>query len=336
VTVPPDRPTEAGVSGWTTVCVDCGPVGTAATATTAEVAADRLWPFGPAAVEEREVDGRVHLLAGFESPEAADAAARGLAAAPELGATGAGAAMAGVTGAGLEPVAVAVRPVTDDGLDGWRPWARVETAGPFRIVPAWLPDPEPAPAGPEPAWTVRLLVDPGRTFGSGSHPTTRLSLEALALVLGPADDRDPRAAEPTVLDVGTGSGVLAVGAAVLGARVDAIDVDPASPAVVAANAARNGVADLVTASNDPLAQVAATGRTYDLVLANLLAPVIRALGTDLAAVTAPGGTIVVSGLLVDGWEEPVAHVPAFVPVAVHVDDGWVAVVLRRAADVPAP
>lgn len=269
----------------------------------ADLVADGLWAFGPAAIEEQTDGAETVLLAGFDD---ADVAARAAAAARSLGGH-----------------SVHVMPVTDAGLDGWRDWAMVEQAGPFVLVPAWLEVPDVA------SERHLLRLEPGRTFGSGSHPTTRAVLTTLPSLVGPVT---------TVLDVGCGSGVLAVAAAVLGApSVYGIDVDPESPSVVAANAAASGVADEVTASTEPLSAVARRGGRYDLVAANLLAPVIAEMAADLQAVVADGGTLVLSGLLADRWRSTVdgftdhrtaTGPPWEVDHVVRLED-WVAVVLRR-------
>lgn len=271
---------------WTTVIA-------ATDAARIDLVADRLWAHGPAAVEERDLAGRPTLLAGYPSPALAAAAAA------DLRATG---------WADVEVAAVA-----DDGLDAWRVHARVERAGPFVIVPAWLPVP------PVADHEQALIIDPARTFGSGSHPTSRLVLTALAA--------DPPTGA-TVLDVGTGSGILAVAAARLGATaVTAIDIDPGAPDAVRANAAANAVTGL-TATATPLADLAAAGRRYDVVLANLLAPVLVDLAGDLAAVTTD--RLLVSGLLADRWAETTDRLVAqgLTVVDVATDDDWAAVTLQ--------
>ncbi len=274
--------------GWTRVVVEVGPG-------EAELVADMLWQFSPAAIEEQDAEGFTVLLAGFDDPVRAAAAAT--------------AAQA------LTVRSVQVVPVTDDGLDGWREWAAVERAEPFLIAPPWLDAPV-VVHGEHVLW-----MDPGHTFGSGSHPTTRLVLSRLPSLITP---------NITVLDVGCGSGILAIGAALLGAsRVDGIDVDPESSAVTQANAERNGVGAIVHASAASLASVTQTGTTYDLVLANLLAPVIVELASELVRVVAPEGTLVVSGLLSDRWEEAAGTLTGLSVADVVLSDGWAAITLDR-------
>jgi ribosomal protein L11 methylase PrmA len=172
-----------------------------------------------------------------------------------------------------------------------------------------------------PARTIRVSddvgvdVDPGRVFGNGDHPTTRVALDALASEVR-AGDR--------VLDVGCGSGVLAVAAARLGASsVVAIDVDPEAVDVTRANARRNGVADLVDASTTRVADV--PGPPFDVVVANLGGRlVVDELARHLAARTAR--TLVVGGLLDDGGPPPV--IDGLVPDGPVTRDGWTTIVYR--------
>jgi ribosomal protein L11 methyltransferase len=162
---------------------------------------------------------------------------------------------------------------------------------------------------------VAVDIDPGRVFGNGDHPTTRGALDALASVVR-AGDR--------VLDVGCGSGVLAVAAARLGASsVVAVDVDVEAVEVTRANAHRNGVGEVVDASTTPLAGV--PGPPFDVVAANLGGRlVIEELARDLAACTAR--VLVVGGLLDDGRPPPA--VDGFAPERIIAGDGWTTVVYR--------
>jgi ribosomal protein L11 methyltransferase len=100
--------------------------------------------------------------------------------------------------------------------------------------------------------------------------------------------------------------------------------------VVVANAATNGIGDRIAASEEPLAAVVAAGHRFEVVAANLLAPVVRDLATDLVAALAPAGTLIVSGLLADRWGDAVGGLVAAGAEVVEVieTDGWVAVVLR--------
>lgn len=263
-----------------------------------DLVVDALWQAGPPAVEEQSDAGSRTFLAAYPSAPVAESVA------------------AAVRRVGVG--SVLVEPVLGDGLDGWRTHARPHRAGPFTVVPPWLDSPSGADAGRP------LVIDPGRSFGSGSHPTSRLVLAAMASIVTPAT---------TILDVGCGSGILAIGAALLGApSAHGIDVDEDAPAVTLANATANGVGDRVTASTEPLEAVAASGRRFDVVVANLLAPILVELAAPLRSVVAPGGTIVVSGLLADRWEATVDTLTAGsdLTAAEPTREGdWVAVGLGR-------
>jgi ribosomal protein L11 methyltransferase len=129
-------------------------------------------------------------------------------------------------------------------------------------------------------------------FGTGLHPTTRLCLAELERV---ADDG--RVGEARVLDVGCGSGILAIAAARLGATsVLGVDTDPIAVEATAANAATNGLGDRIAARDGSLPT---DGGPFDLVLANLIASVLVALAPLLAAELRAGGTLIASGIYVD-------------------------------------
>jgi ribosomal protein L11 methyltransferase len=139
---------------------------------------------------------------------------------------------------------------------------------------------------------IALTLDAGVAFGSGEHGSTRGCLRALELVA----HRRPR----RILDLGTGSGILAIAAARLLRRpVLATDIEPWSVRVAAENAAANGVARLVRCRladgwRDPAVTAAAP---YDLVFANILARPLAAMARHLAARLAPGGRVILAGLL---------------------------------------
>ena len=197
-------------------------------------------------------------------------------------------------------------------LDTWRNFVRPVRVLPDLVVrPAWLPPSD------EPGVT-EVAIDPGSTFGLGDHPTTRLSAAAVWRLAGEYR---------SVLDVGSGSGVLAVVALLGGAStVTAIDISEASPAVVHANARLNGVDDRVDASTTSLADVR---HEFDLVVANILAPAVIELAADLRRVTGSVGRLVVSGVLADRHDHVLAALAPMRMVRTEVLEGWAAVELRH-------
>jgi ribosomal protein L11 methyltransferase len=136
---------------------------------------------------------------------------------------------------------------------------------------------------------VVVVLDPGMAFGTGTHPTTRLCLTALEDELKPGD---------AVFDVGTGSGILAIAAVLLGAsRVDAVDIEPVSVRQAKENFERNNVADRVRIAEGSADKAGSFGGTYDLVLANIIARILVEISSDLVAAVRPGGTLVLSGII---------------------------------------
>ncbi len=186
------------------------------------------------------------------------------------------------------------------------------------IVPSWCEAPDPG--------AVNIRLDPGLAFGTGSHPTTRLCLEWLAREIGPG---------MSVLDYGCGSGILAVAASMLGAdRVVGTDIDPQAIEASRANAGANHVA-VTFLPPDRLAGQAM--RTFDVVVANILAKPLLLLAPVLAACVGRGGHIVLSGILADQASEVAAAYARWFIMAVWKagDDGWVAMSGRRRGPAPA-
>lgn len=190
-------------------------------------------------------------------------------------------------------------------------WARVGQEVPARhfggalwVVPGEAPDPAPG------AVVVRL--DAGLGFGTGAHPTTALCLRWLAA--HPPVDAD-------VIDWGCGSGILAVAAARLAARrVWALDIDPQALTATHDNAQRNQVAGRIDVRTPDALPDSARA---DLVIANILAPVLVALAPRLLAALRPGGALLLSGLLQSQLAEVVgAFEPAVRFDAPGVDQGW--------------
>lgn len=200
-------------------------------------------------------------------------------------------------------------------LDTWREHAKPVHCGEHVVLePAWVPASHPD------RHDVRVRLDPGRVFGSGSHPTTRLAVAAL--------ERHVHA-RTTVLDVGCGSGVLAVVAALLGAaEVTAVDVDPAAVATTCDNAARNAVASVVQASSTPVDAI--TGH-FDVVVANIDRPTLLDIGSSLARVVGPHGVLVVSGVLEGSGDEVAMVCAPLVIERADTLDGWLSLELRRPA-----
>jgi ribosomal protein L11 methyltransferase len=178
---------------------------------------------------------------------------------------------------GLGPVGeVGVRRIADeDWLEGWRARFTPIRSGPFFVRPSW---------STAPAVGIEIVLDPGMAFGTGLHPTTRQCLEAV----GEIDLRGR-----SVLDVGTGSGILAVGAAKRGAKpVVGVDVDPLAVRAAVENARRNDVRVEVREGS-----AADVHGTFDVVLANLVAEVLVRVAADLRARLAPGGRLVCAGIV---------------------------------------
>ncbi len=182
----------------------------------------------------------------------------------------------------LPEVELVARPLYErDWQASWREFfGVVRTGSPVTVVPTWV---EHVPAPGE----VVIRLDPGQAFGTGHHETTRLCLAALAAAVRPGY---------RVLDVGTGSGILAIAAAKLGARaVDACDIDPVAVDVARANAAANGVSGAVRVALGSIAE--AVDGTYDVAVANINTEADIALAPALAAALVPGGVAIVSGFL---------------------------------------
>jgi ribosomal protein L11 methyltransferase len=240
-------------------------------------------------VGERTLGALVELEAGFVTPDAARLA---------VAAMGERGVVASVVDAG---------PALDAALDAWMAHARPVRAGRLHVRPSWLADDDDAPGAGE----CVVVLDPSRAFGSGSHPSTLACLDAVNRHAGPGT---------AVLDVGCGTGVLAVAAAALGAApVVAVDVDPVAVTATAANARRNGVE--VTATVGSAAGVIGT---FGLVLANVGATTALAMAADLAARCASDGWLVVAGLYVDRADEVAAGFDAvgLTEEDRRVVDGW--------------
>ena len=162
-------------------------------------------------------------------------------------------------------------------------------------------------------------IDPGRSFGTGAHPSTRLLLAELARRIDGGE---------AVLDVGCGSGVLAVSAARLGASVVATDLEPAACAATRDNARRNGLDDRVVVDPRP---VEVMSGWYDAVVANIGAAELIALAPAVVSRLAPDGWLGLSGMSPAQVSTVVAAYAGLVVDAERRDDDWAAVVLTHAS-----
>jgi len=215
---------------------------------------------------------------------------------------------------GLGPIGeLAVREIADeDWLESWKAQFTPTTIGRYVIRPSWsqtLPS----------AGLFELVLDPGMAFGTGLHPTTQQCLEALSHVALEGK---------SMLDVGTGSGILAIAAARRGASpVLAVDTDELAVDAARENAQRDRVAI-------PVAQGSASdvpGR-FDVVIANIVSPVLQVIASDLASRLAPKGMLILAGIsLPNERDTAVAFARAGLRTCVDrsLRDDWVAVALRR-------
>jgi ribosomal protein L11 methyltransferase len=181
----------------------------------------------------------------------------------------------------------------------------------FWIVPSWHDAP--------PAAERVIRLDPGLAFGTGTHPTTHMCLRWIAR---------QACAWPRVLDYGCGSGILAIGAALFGAQsIDAVDIDPAAVTSTQANALANGV---TLRAGLPQA-VQAAPQPYDLVLANILAKPLTLLAPLLCGHVAPGGHLVLAGILERQADElREAYAPWLTLAVADREDGWILMTAQRA------
>ncbi len=190
----------------------------------------------------------------------------------------------------------------------------------FWVVPSWHEPP------PQARQVLRL--DPGLAFGTGTHPTTRMCLRWLA--------QPPAGVQLTrVLDYGCGSGILAIGAALMGAQqLDAVDIDPAAVQATKENAVRNGVvlqAHLADQTPDH------AGQGYSVVLANILATPLKLMAPLLADHVADGGWLVLAGILERQADELKAAYAPFVQLQVaDQEEGWILMTAHKPAPGPAP
>ena len=222
-------------------------------------------------------------------------------------------------GTGLEPDTRVV--ADEDWAENWKQYYKpIEIGEKLLILPRW----EPIPENPQ---RLILRLDPGLAFGTGGHATTRMCLEALEKYSAP---------EKFVLDLGCGSGILGIGALVLGCAYCAgCDVDPKSPESAAENAKLNGIRESIYKmyTGDIIGDEglrAELGSGYDIVLANIVSDVIIPLAPHVPAFMSRSGVFITSGII-DGRQAEVAAAleAAGFEISEHLhEDEWHAIVCR--------
>lgn len=263
-----------------------------------------LFELGASGVEERDAttlakslgEGKVTLVASFATRADAEAAVAEL----------------------DEAFAPRVEEIVGDAWrDAWKEHYR-----PFSLTPRVTVRPPWEPYEKQRPDEIVLELEPGRAFGTGLHATTSLVARTL-------DREAARLAGATVLDVGTGSGILALVAIALGAgRVVAIDNDADVVGVVRENAERNGMEGRVEASDTDVAAIAAT---FPVVLANIEARVLIPLAPSIEARVAKGGLLVLSGILVGQEDDVRAAYPELTLRGTEREGEWVSLSLERPA-----
>jgi ribosomal protein L11 methyltransferase len=264
-----------------------------------DLAADRLWQLGVEAVGVGpDINGTVELWTSVGGSEVAIERAA----------------------ASLEPhwtwrTADVVAPD-----ETWRDFATPITyCADGVVVPAWQAAGFDAPEG-----VLVTAIEPATSFGLGDHPTTMLSLAMLANRLAA---RSAETKIATLLDVGCGSGVLGVMAAQRGVEeIRATDVSAGAVEATVANAALNGVSKRIEVDLAALDDLAGP---YDLVVANILAPVLVSLAPQLRRLTLSSGELVISGILADDHAHVLEALAPMRVVSTATHGGWAAVLLRH-------
>jgi ribosomal protein L11 methyltransferase len=218
------------------------------------------------------------------------------------------------TGSPLETRSHSLEPA--DWTTEWRSGLGARRVGRLKLVPSWVAE------GAEPD-ELTVVLDPETAFGSGEHGSTRAALRLMDRLLLPGD---------RVLDLGSGSGILAIAAIKLGATsAIGIEVDPEASPVALRNADRNGVADQVEFLEGDAAALAPLAGPAELLVSNILRTVNTDLLPAIVASLSPGGIAIFSGM-----EEPEAEEfrrslgdAGFIPFEESLDAGWWAVAAQR-------
>ena len=211
---------------------------------------------------------------------------------------------------GAQRIVVAKVP-EEDWAESWKQFIKPREIGRFFIIkPTWEPI----------AVTDRTVIelDPGQAFGTGEHATTQLCLSMLEEAVEAGD---------SVIDIGCGSGILAIAAAKLGAQVVATEIDPAAAQIAAENAARNGVRiEVLVADGLPGGLAAA-----DVAVSNIVSATLIRLAPAVARLTKEGGIWIASGIIPANLPDVLsaAETAGFSEVSRREEGGWVGVCFRR-------
>ena len=205
----------------------------------------------------------------------------------------------------------------EDWRDSWKQHFTLLRVGKNLVIkPSWI-EYEQQPGD------VVIDLDPGLAFGTGYHPTTYSCLEALEELVQPGC---------SLLDVGTGSGILTIAAARLGAaHITAVDIDGHAVRAAGKNFRRTGISDRVTAESGSIPNAATRGRTYDIAVANISARGIRMVSPAIPALLAAGGVFIASGIIVDQHDEAVSAI-SDAGLMVHElrqRDDWLTILCRH-------
>lgn len=200
----------------------------------------------------------------------------------------------------------------DDWAEAWKAhYHPIRIGRKLFIRPLWV-EVETAPDD------LVIALDPGMAFGTGTHPTTQLCLEALEDTVQPGLN---------VLDLGTGSGILAIGAAKLGAgHILALDIDPIAVKATQENIEQNGVAEKITAQQGSLENVITSARRFDLIVVNILARIIIMMcDQHLGDTVRPGGKALFSGVILEQADDVEAALrkTGLEPTARRIEGDWV-------------
>ena len=267
--------------------------------------ADLLQDEGAMAIEERDPQtmtaaqaDHVEFVAGFEDGDARDAA------------------LVAIRQQGLDGVtATPVDEIDDDWQTKWREFFKPVVVGRLQIITPWMSPPRDD--------LMTVIIDPGQAFGTGGHATTKLVLSFLEDLVDNGGLPDP------ILDVGTGSGILAFAARRLGAhRILGVDIDPESKTAFDENAVRNRMVDDNLTCR--VGEAAHVEGAWPLVLANIQIDAFRRCHEAVAARVAPAGLLIISGILTEQVTELISLFEGFT-LSDRKDDGeWVALMLTNA------